>query len=81
MIQIIDDFDIGTEEIQLHVREENLNKISRLVRELKVNLLSRVRSDKKLLVLDFDYINFDHVLHAKKGASIKGASTDASIPA
>ena len=33
---ILDDFDIGiTEEIQLHNREENLNKVSQILKILK----------------------------------------------
>ncbi len=69
--EIIDDFDIGlSDNIELHNREENLNKIARRVRELKVNLLNPVRIGKKLLVLDIDYTIFDHVSHAEKGTEL-----------
>lgn len=69
--EIIDDFDIGlSDEIELHNREENLNKISRRVRELKVNILNPIRKGKKLLVLDIDYTIFDHVSHAEKGTEL-----------
>lgn len=70
LVEVIDDFDVGTEEIQLHHREENLNKISRRVRELKVNVINPVRVGKKLLVLDIDYTLFDHVSHAEKGTEL-----------
>lgn len=70
LTEVIDDFDIGTEEVKLQNREENINKIIRRVRELKVPFLNQPRKDKKLLVLDIDYTIFDHVSHAEKGTEL-----------
>lgn len=51
-------------------REENLAKIDRRVRELKVTIMNEPRKDKKLLVLDIDYTIFDHVSHAERGSEL-----------
>jgi ubiquitin-like domain-containing CTD phosphatase 1 len=69
---IIDDFDIdkNADEISLQNREENLNKISKRVREYKINILTELRPNKKLLVLDIDYTIFDHVSHAQRGTEL-----------
>lgn len=42
----------------LFIREENLLKISRRVKEYKVEILNPPREGKKLLVLDVDYTLF-----------------------
>ena len=70
--EVVDDFDIdnNSEEILLQNREENLAKISRRVKELKVNIINEPRPNKKLLVLDIDYTIFDHVSHAEKGSEL-----------
>jgi ubiquitin-like domain-containing CTD phosphatase 1 len=67
--EVIDDFDIdkNVEDVHLQHREENLAKISKRVREYKINILNEPRPNKKLLVLDIDYTLFDHVSHAEKG--------------
>lgn len=70
LTEVIDDFDIGTEEVELKNREENINKVNRRVRELKVNVFNPPRPNKKLLVLDIDYTIFDHVSHAEKGEEL-----------
>lgn len=67
LTEVIDDFDIGIDEVELKNREENINKVNRRVRELKVNVFNPPRPNKKLLVLDIDYTIFDHVSHAEKG--------------
>lgn len=41
-----------------YIREENLLKISRRVKEYKVEILNPPREGKKLLVLDVDYTLF-----------------------
>lgn len=48
-------------------REVYLEKISRRVREYKVNILNPPRPGKKLLVLDIDYTLFDHRSTASRG--------------
>lgn len=68
--EVIDDFDIGQEEVTLQNREENVSKIQRRVRELKVTPRNPPRPGKKLLVLDIDYTIFDHVSHAEKGTEL-----------
>ena len=70
--EVVDDFDVdkNDEEILLQNREENLAKINRRVKELKVNIMNPPRENKKLLVLDIDYTIFDHVSHAEKGSEL-----------
>lgn len=70
--EVVDDFDIDRNEEEVHVqnREENLVKISRRVREYKINVLNEPRPGKKLLVLDIDYTIFDHVSHAERGSQL-----------
>lgn len=45
-----------------YLREENLLKISRRVKEYKVEILNPPREGKKLLVLDVDYTLFGETL-------------------
>lgn len=59
-----------TKEVHVQHREENLAKIDRRVRELKVTIMNEPRKDKKLLVLDIDYTIFDHVSHAERGSEL-----------
>ena len=46
----------------ISVREENLLKISRRVKEYKVEVLNPPREGKKLLVLDVDYTLFGELV-------------------
>ncbi|XP_063125396.1 ubiquitin-like domain-containing CTD phosphatase 1 isoform X1 [Rattus norvegicus] len=55
---VINDFDIEDEVVEVENREENLLKISRRVKEYKVEVLNPPREGKKLLVLDVDYTLF-----------------------
>ncbi|MEJ1276425.1 hypothetical protein NN561_007330 [Cricetulus griseus] len=55
---VINDFDIEDEIVEVENREENLLKISRRVKEYKVEVLNPPREGKKLLVLDVDYTLF-----------------------
>jgi ubiquitin-like domain-containing CTD phosphatase 1 len=69
--EIIDDFDIEKDvEVHLQNREENLNKISKRVKDYKVTVFNEPRPNKKLLVLDIDYTIFDHVSHAERGVEL-----------
>ncbi|KAF6032568.1 UBLCP1 [Bugula neritina] len=61
MPQVVDDFDIGDEEeVAVENREEYLAKISRRVKEYKIEEINAPREGKHLLVLDIDYTLFDH---------------------
>ncbi|XP_017347269.1 ubiquitin-like domain-containing CTD phosphatase 1 isoform X2 [Ictalurus punctatus] len=55
---VINDFDIEEEVIEVENREENLAKIARRVKEYKVEELNPPREGKRLLVLDVDYTLF-----------------------
>ncbi|XP_007445190.3 ubiquitin-like domain-containing CTD phosphatase 1, partial [Python bivittatus] len=55
---VVNDFDIEEEVVEVENREENLLKISRRVKEYKVEILNPPREGKKLLVLDVDYTLF-----------------------
>lgn len=48
--------------LHCYIREENLLKISRRVKEYKVEILNPPREGKKLLVLDVDYTLFGEIL-------------------
>ncbi|XP_078406662.1 ubiquitin-like domain-containing CTD phosphatase 1 isoform X2 [Cetorhinus maximus] len=55
---VINDFDIEEDVIEVENREENLAKIARRVKDYKVEVLNQPREGKKLLVLDVDYTLF-----------------------
>ncbi|XP_072923981.1 ubiquitin-like domain-containing CTD phosphatase 1 isoform X2 [Hemitrygon akajei] len=55
---VINDFDIEEDVIEVENREENLAKIARRVKEYKIEMLNQPREGKKLLVLDVDYTLF-----------------------
>ncbi|XP_063784478.1 ubiquitin-like domain-containing CTD phosphatase 1 isoform X2 [Pseudophryne corroboree] len=55
---VVNDFDIEDEVVEVENREENLAKISRRVKDYKVETLNPPREGKKLLVLDVDYTLF-----------------------
>lgn len=67
---VINDFDIEDEIVEVENREENLLKISRRVKEYKVEVLNPPREGKKLLVLDVDYTLFDHRSCAETGVEL-----------
>ncbi|KAB0390593.1 hypothetical protein E2I00_000245 [Balaenoptera physalus] len=67
---VINDFDIEDEVVEVENREENLLKISRRVKEYKVEILNPPREGKKLLVLDVDYTLFDHRSCAETGVEL-----------
>uniref|UniRef100_A0A3Q2D0C8 Ubiquitin-like domain-containing CTD phosphatase 1 n=1 Tax=Cyprinodon variegatus TaxID=28743 RepID=A0A3Q2D0C8_CYPVA len=64
---VVNDFDIEDEVIEVENREENLAKIARRVKDYKVEELNPPREGKKLLVLDVDYTLFDHKSCAETG--------------
>uniref|UniRef100_UPI00358E3DA6 ubiquitin-like domain-containing CTD phosphatase 1 n=1 Tax=Myxine glutinosa TaxID=7769 RepID=UPI00358E3DA6 len=64
---VINDFDIEEEVIEVEKREENLAKIARRVKDYRVEMLHAPRPGKKLLVLDIDYTLFDHRSCAESG--------------
>ncbi|KAG8008057.1 Ubiquitin-like domain-containing CTD phosphatase 1 [Nibea albiflora] len=55
---VVNDFDIEEEVIEVENREENLAKIARRVKDYKVEELNAPREGKRLLVLDVDYTLF-----------------------
>ncbi|XP_053574752.1 ubiquitin-like domain-containing CTD phosphatase 1 isoform X2 [Bombina bombina] len=67
---VVNDFDIEEEVVEVENREENLAKISRRVKEYKVEILNAPREGKKLLVLDVDYTLFDHRSCAETGLEL-----------
>ncbi|TRZ22254.1 hypothetical protein HGM15179_004824 [Zosterops borbonicus] len=67
---VVNDFDIEEEVVEVENREENLLKISRRVKEYKVEILNPPREGKKLLVLDVDYTLFDHRSCAETGVEL-----------
>ncbi|XP_068709283.1 ubiquitin-like domain-containing CTD phosphatase 1 [Montipora foliosa] len=68
--QVLNDFDIEEDEIQIENREENLAKIDRRVSDYKLEICNPPRAGKKLLVLDVDYTIFDHRSVAETGAEL-----------
>uniref|UniRef100_UPI00398E4C37 ubiquitin-like domain-containing CTD phosphatase 1 isoform X1 n=1 Tax=Pristiophorus japonicus TaxID=55135 RepID=UPI00398E4C37 len=67
---VINDFDIEEDVIEVENREENLAKIARRVKDYKVEMLNQPREGKKLLVLDVDYTLFDHRSCAESGPEL-----------
>uniref|UniRef100_H2LAA2 Ubiquitin-like domain-containing CTD phosphatase 1 n=1 Tax=Oryzias latipes TaxID=8090 RepID=H2LAA2_ORYLA len=67
---VVNDFDIEEEFIEVENREENLAKIARRVKDYKVEELSPPRKGKRLLVLDVDYTLFDHKSCAETGQEL-----------
>ncbi|XP_060792494.1 ubiquitin-like domain-containing CTD phosphatase 1 [Neoarius graeffei] len=67
---VINDFDIEEEVIEVENREENLAKIARRIKEYKVEELNPPREGKRLLVLDVDYTLFDHKSCAETGQEL-----------
>ncbi|XP_030067130.1 ubiquitin-like domain-containing CTD phosphatase 1 [Microcaecilia unicolor] len=67
---VVNDFDIEEEVVEVENREENLAKISRRVKDYKVEILNSPREGKKLLVLDVDYTLFDHRSCAETGIEL-----------
>uniref|UniRef100_A0A3P9NP54 Ubiquitin-like domain-containing CTD phosphatase 1 n=1 Tax=Poecilia reticulata TaxID=8081 RepID=A0A3P9NP54_POERE len=67
---VVNDFDIEEEVIEVQNREENLAKIARRVKDYKVEELNSPREGKRLLVLDVDYTLFDHKSCAETGQEL-----------
>lgn len=60
MPEVIDDFDIGnnSDEVDLQYREENLAKISKRVKDYKINILNNPRPNKVNEFYSFMKVNF-----------------------
>lgn len=59
--EIIDDFDLGQDEVvDIKDKEVNKQKLRRRIEQYKIELRTPCREGKKLLVLDIDYTLFDH---------------------
>ncbi|XP_019747522.1 ubiquitin-like domain-containing CTD phosphatase 1 [Hippocampus comes] len=67
---VVNDFDIEEEVIEVENREENLAKIARRVKDYKVEEMNSPREGKRLLVLDVDYTLFDHKSCAESGQEL-----------
>ncbi|KAA8586776.1 hypothetical protein FQN60_000612 [Etheostoma spectabile] len=67
---VVNDFDIEDEVIEVENREENLAKIARRVKDYKVEEMNPPREGKGLLVLDVDYTLFDHKSCAETGQEL-----------
>uniref|UniRef100_A0A8C7QK85 Ubiquitin-like domain-containing CTD phosphatase 1 n=1 Tax=Oncorhynchus mykiss TaxID=8022 RepID=A0A8C7QK85_ONCMY len=67
---VVNDFDIEEEVIEVQNREENLAKIARRVKDYKVEGMNPPREGKSLLVLDVDYTLFDHKSCAETGQEL-----------
>nr|XP_046154310.1 ubiquitin-like domain-containing CTD phosphatase 1 isoform X2 [Oncorhynchus gorbuscha] len=67
---VVNDFDIEEEVIEVQNREENLAKIARRVKDYKVEGMNPPRVGKSLLVLDVDYTLFDHKSCAETGQEL-----------
>ncbi|KAM9782189.1 ubiquitin-like domain-containing CTD phosphatase 1 [Syngnathus typhle] len=67
---VVNDFDIEEEVIEVENREENLAKIARRVKDYKVEEMNSPREGKRLLVLDVDYTLFDHKSFAETGQEL-----------
>uniref|UniRef100_A0A673XXR1 Ubiquitin-like domain-containing CTD phosphatase 1 n=1 Tax=Salmo trutta TaxID=8032 RepID=A0A673XXR1_SALTR len=68
--EVVNDFDIEEEVIEVENREENLAKIARRVKDYKVEEMNPPREGKRLLVLDVDYTLFDHKSCAETGQEL-----------
>ncbi|XP_061557891.1 ubiquitin-like domain-containing CTD phosphatase 1 isoform X1 [Phycodurus eques] len=67
---VVNDFDIEEEVVEVENREENLAKITRRVKDYKVEEMNSPREGKRLLVLDVDYTLFDHKSCAETGQEL-----------
>lgn len=58
--EVVDDFDIEEDIIEVQNRKEYLDKIEKRISTYDLKILNPIRPNKKLLVLDIDYTLFDH---------------------
>jgi len=56
--------------VPTHLRPENIAKLERRVRNIKVDVKNPLREGKRLLVLDIDYTLFDHRSVADTGSQL-----------
>uniref|UniRef100_A0A673A118 Ubiquitin-like domain-containing CTD phosphatase 1 n=1 Tax=Sphaeramia orbicularis TaxID=375764 RepID=A0A673A118_9TELE len=67
---VVNDFDIEEEVIEVENREENLAKIARRVKDYKVEELNPPREGKRTSGTDVDYTLFDHKSCAETGQEL-----------
>ncbi|TGZ69536.1 hypothetical protein CRM22_003689 [Opisthorchis felineus] len=67
---VLDDFEIRDEDIQLCDLPENLEKVARRSKSYKPRKLCEPRMGKRLLVLDVDYTIFDHLTPAENARQL-----------
>ncbi|KAJ8686240.1 hypothetical protein QAD02_022034 [Eretmocerus hayati] len=70
MPDVINDFEIEEEEVEIEKAEIYLAKIQKRIETYKVQELNPLREGKKLLVLDIDYTLFDHRSVAESGIEL-----------
>nr|CDS27297.1 ubiquitin domain containing protein [Hymenolepis microstoma] len=62
---IIDDYDLTEEDLEVFNRPENLDKLEKRCKSYKFVKIADFRPGKRLLVLDIDYTIFDHLTPAE----------------
>ncbi|XP_059615951.1 ubiquitin-like domain-containing CTD phosphatase 1 [Phlebotomus argentipes] len=69
---VIDDFETSNpfEEQSYDKQEVYLSKVSKRIRDYKIEMRNQPREGKKLLVLDIDYTLFDHRSTAEQGTEL-----------
>lgn len=70
MPDVVNDFDIEEEEVEIEKAEIYLSKIQKRIDTYKIEELNPLREGKKLLVLDIDYTLFDHRSVAESGIEL-----------
>lgn len=72
--RVEDDFDLDEDDLDADARIPNdpiyLKKISRRVKNYKIEMMNQPRPNKKLLVLDIDYTLFDHRTTAQSATEL-----------
>ncbi|KAF6769015.1 hypothetical protein AHF37_12689 [Paragonimus kellicotti] len=68
--EVVDDFDLKEEDVQLGLLPENLEKVKRRAKAYRARRLCAQRPGKRLLVLDVDYTIFDHLTPAESARQL-----------
>ncbi|KAF7262719.1 hypothetical protein EG68_00002 [Paragonimus skrjabini miyazakii] len=68
--EVVDDFDLKEEDVQLGLLPENLEKVKRRAKAYRARRLCEQRPGKRLLVLDVDYTIFDHLTPAESARQL-----------
>ncbi|KAA3676470.1 ubiquitin-like domain-containing CTD phosphatase 1 [Paragonimus westermani] len=68
--EVVDDFDLKEEDVQLGLLPENLEKVRRRAKAYRARRLCEQRPGKRLLVLDVDYTIFGHLTPAESARQL-----------